>query len=75
MLQHSDKYLARQSLHHELVLSIGVDVVYTFYLLKESGYRRYTSFELRQDIDAKQQDIVLRDKSVSSQQTNTSRTN
>ena len=42
-----------ESLHHVLVLSIVADVVYVFiFLKKDSGYRRYTRFELRQDIDA-----------------------
>ena len=52
MLRHSDEYLASQSLHHILVLRIVADAVYDFfYLLKESGYRRYTRFQLRQVVD------------------------
>ena len=43
-------------------------MVYIFLLLQKNGYRRYTSFELRQDIDAKQKEIVSQAKSVSSQQ-------
>ena len=40
MLRHSDKYLARQSLHHVLVLRIVAEVVYVFFL---DGRREVTA--------------------------------
>ena len=53
MLRHSDKYHASQPLHHVLVLRIVADMVYNYYSkIVESGHWRYTSFVLRQDIDA-----------------------
>ena len=42
-----------RTLHHVLVLRIVADMGYNFSFHRtESGYRRYTSFVLRQDVDA-----------------------